>query len=91
MPLRGAALQGSAGAGREARLIEGKIVVLVDDVSTTGAMLEACGRKLKEMGGREVRGVTVAAATKESLRPRPRPHRRDAPHPRAPSSGGPPV
>ena len=43
-----------------ARFIEGKVVVLVDDVRTTGATLNACAEVLKRAGAREVRALTAA-------------------------------
>jgi predicted amidophosphoribosyltransferase len=42
--------------------IRGHTVVLIDDVSTTGATLDACARVLRRAGATEVRAVTVAKA-----------------------------
>ena len=36
------------------------IIILVDDVTTTGATLDACARVLKHAGAREVRALTAA-------------------------------
>jgi ComF family protein len=40
--------------------IDDRIVVLIDDVRTTGATLDACAKVLKAAGAREVRALTVA-------------------------------
>ena len=45
---------------RRQESVHGLSVVLVDDVSTTGATLEGCARVLKEGGAREVRTLTAA-------------------------------
>jgi ComF family protein len=44
------------------RMLIGQAAVLVDDVRTTGATLDACAQVLKSAGASEVRALTVALA-----------------------------
>jgi ComF family protein len=59
-PRRHGNVRGAFAVSRHARSLCGAIVVLVDDVSTTGATLDACARELKAQGIREVRALTAA-------------------------------
>lgn len=50
---------------RQAAMLEGKTIVLVDDVATTGATLHACCKTLTQAGVREVRVLTLARRLRE--------------------------
>ena len=49
-------------SGGVPRCISGRVVVLVDDVRTTGATLHECANVLRAMGASEVRILTLAQA-----------------------------
>jgi predicted amidophosphoribosyltransferase len=43
-------------------IINGKIVVVVDDVVATGSTIEECARVLRREGAKEVWGLVIARA-----------------------------
>jgi len=47
---------------RRRRTVEGKTLLLIDDVTTTGATVRECARVLIEAGAKEVRALTLARA-----------------------------
>jgi ComF family protein len=49
-------------AVKEREALSGQVLILVDDVFTTGSTIQECSRTLLESGAREVRAVTLAQA-----------------------------
>jgi len=54
-------------ATRPGSQVDNQRVLLVDDVLTTGATLEACARVLREAGAKSVIGLTVARAASNPI------------------------
>ena len=59
---RAANVSGAFAIAKGAPPLDGLVVVLVDDVSTTGATLNACAAPLVSAGVKEVRALTAAVA-----------------------------
>ncbi|WP_231465839.1 ComF family protein [Selenomonas sp. FC4001] len=51
----------NAFAVTEAKALQGKTVLLVDDILTTGATMAECARVLREAGAKSVRGLVLAS------------------------------
>lgn len=47
---------------KEREKIEGKVILLVDDVYTTGSTIRECSSVLKNAGAKDVRALTLARA-----------------------------
>ena len=60
--------------------IEGRTLVVIDDVMTTGATLDACAQVLLACGARDVRALTVARAVVKRPPPPPEKRRPSTPH-----------
>jgi predicted amidophosphoribosyltransferase len=57
---REASMRGAFVAAR--KLVSGRVVLVVDDVFTTGSTLAACATALRAAGARDILALTVARA-----------------------------
>lgn len=57
-------------AARPGSQVDNQRVLLIDDVMTTGAIVNACARALRDAGAKSVVSLTVARAARQGLPPR---------------------
>jgi predicted amidophosphoribosyltransferase len=52
---------------RKGRRVDNLRILLLDDVMTSGAALDACSRALREAGARSVIGLSIARAVRQAI------------------------